>query len=73
MLTPLLESDSADARVLIVGLLVSGACVPAASGAIYEFYWSGGLVLCVGALLFLAMMSVVVLVDLNGGSLRPAV
>ena len=39
----------------------------------YEFYWRSSLILCVGALLFLVMMSVVALVDLAGGSLRPAV
>ena len=73
ILTPLLDSESADARLLIVGMLVSGSCVPAASRAMYEFYWSAGLILCVGALLFLVMMRVVVMVDLTHGSLRPAV
>jgi len=73
MLTPLLDRTYTDARLLVVGLLVSGSCVPAAGGAMYEFYSRAGLILCVGALLFLVMIRVVAMVDLAGGSLRPAV
>jgi len=73
MLSPLLDRTDTDARLLVVGLLVSGSCVPAAGRAMYEFYWRAALILCVGALLFLVMISVVAIVDLAGGSLRPAV
>jgi len=73
MLTPLLDVNDPDARLLVVGLLVSGSSVPRAPGAIYEFYWRAGLILSVGALLFLVMVSVVAVVDLSSGSLRPAV
>jgi len=38
MLTPLLDRTDTDARLLVVGLLVSGSCVPAAGRAMYEFY-----------------------------------
>ena len=71
ILTPLLDRPSADARVLVVGLLVRGSCVPLASGAVYEFYWRSGLTFCVGGLLFLVILRVVSLVDLAGGRLRP--
>ena len=73
MLTPRLDSHGGEARLLLVGLLVGGSCVPAARGLMYEFYWRSSLILCVGALLFVVMVSVVALVDLAGGSLRPAV
>ena len=73
ILTPRLDTQGGEARLMLVGLLVAGSCVPAARSLMYEFYWRSGLMLCVGALLFLVMMSVVALVDLAGGSLRPAV
>ena len=71
ILTPLLDSAEADGRVILVGLLVSGSVAPSASSTMYEFYWRAGLLLCVGALLFLVIISVVAMVDLTGGSLRP--
>jgi len=73
ILTPLLDDSGSDARLLIVGLLVRGSRVPMASSTLYEFYWRAGLLLCVGALLFLVMLRVVAMVDLSAGSLRPAV
>ena len=73
MLTPRLDSSGGEARLLLIGLLVAGSCVPSARGLIYEFYWRSGLLLCVGALLFLVIIRVVALVDLAGGRLRPAV
>lgn len=73
MLSPLLDRTDTDPRLMAVGLLVSSSCVPASGRLIYEFYWSAGLVLCVGALLFLVIMRVVAMVDLTGGRLRPAV
>ena len=73
ILTPRLDTQSGDARLLLLGLLVAGSGVPVARGLIYEFYWRSGLILCVGALLFLVMIRVVALVDLRGGRVRPAV
>ena len=73
ILTPRLDTQGGDARLMIIGLLVAGSCVPVARGLVYEFYWRSGLTLCVGALLFLVMISVVALVDLTGGRVRPAV
>ena len=38
MLSPLLDRTDTDARLLVVGLLVSGSCVPVSGRLIYEFY-----------------------------------
>ena len=72
ILTPRLDTQGGDARLLTVGLLVAGSSVLVSRGLMYEFYWRSGLILCVGALLFLVMIRVVALVDLRGGRVRPA-
>nr|YP_003433824.1 NADH dehydrogenase subunit 6 [Flaccisagitta enflata]BAI68190.1 NADH dehydrogenase subunit 6 [Flaccisagitta enflata] len=40
------------------------------SSGLYEFYYLGGLVLMMGVLLFIAMMSVVEMIDMSSGALR---
>lgn len=72
MLTPLLDTRAATRRLVLLGVLLPGSYLPPVSGPIYEFYWSGLLLLVTGVLLFLVIMAVVVLVDLPRGRLRPA-
>jgi len=71
MLTPRLERETPPSGVLVGAVVLRGTGVVRASGLIHEFYWSASLILCVGALLFLVIMSVVAIVDLTRGSLRP--
>jgi len=71
ILTPLLEGDSGVRHLFPVGLMIRGSVVPHGTGLIYEFYWRSLLILTAGVLLFLVILSVVAIVDLTRGSLRP--
>ena len=71
ILSPKLDSDGAGPRALVLGALAAGGCAVAPGGLMYEFYWSSGLLLAVGVLLFLVIIRVVAMVDMRLGSVRP--
>ena len=70
MLSPLVADRGGVGWWVVVGLITAGSMAPSPRGAPYEFYWRGCLLLAVGLILFLVIISVVSLVDLNSGSLR---